>query len=282
MELYSLRILLITVAGPTSFENLQTYEDTRYETFQAAANARGLLESDFEWDRCLGEACDMAPSAKMVRLLFCLILVNCSPADPLALWIKHRDGMAVDFAMDLKRDLHIPRETTLDADQLKYTYKRALGHIDQQLQTTGNRLSDYPTMPQETLNDNDSDPYRETLELRELRGYSATDQAAILRVYVDQLNDDQRHAYYRILGAINSIETDPTASKIFFVNGPGGTGKSHLFKTLLSYVRSENRVALPVATSGIAAILLPGGRTAHSRFKIPLNATYDLVAHTLI
>ena len=56
------------------------------------------------------------------------------------------------------------------------------------------------------------------------------------------------------------------------MNGPGGTGKSQLFKTLLSYVRSRNQIALPVASSGIAALLLPGGRTAHSRFKIPLNA----------
>ena len=30
---------------------------------------------------------------------------------------------------------------------------------------------------------------------------------------------------------------------------------------------------LAVASSGIAALLLPGGRTAHSRFKLPINLT---------
>ncbi|GJY34555.1 ATP-dependent DNA helicase PIF1 [Tanacetum coccineum] len=34
---------------------------------------------------------------------------------------------------------------------------------------------------------------------------------------------------------------------------------------------SEGHVALATATSRIAASILPGGRTAHSRFKIPLD-----------
>ncbi|XP_062104396.1 uncharacterized protein LOC133815593 [Humulus lupulus] len=37
----------------------------------------------------------------------------------------------------------------------------------------------------------------------------------------------------------------------------------------------ENEQVLPVATSGIAALLLPNGRTAHSRFYIPLNVTAE-------
>ncbi|XP_062099807.1 uncharacterized protein LOC133805653 [Humulus lupulus] len=37
----------------------------------------------------------------------------------------------------------------------------------------------------------------------------------------------------------------------------------------------ENEQVLPVATSGITALLLPNGRTAHSRFHIPLNVTAE-------
>ena len=36
-------------------------------------------------------------------------------------------------------------------------------------------------------------------------------------------------------------------------------------------VRSKGKIALAVASLGIAALLLPGGRTAHSRFHIPIN-----------
>jgi hypothetical protein len=40
---------------------------------------------------------------------------------------------------------------------------------------------------------------------------------------------------------------------------------------LLSTVRTQGRVVVAVASSGIAALLLDGGRTAHSRFKIPVQ-----------
>ena len=58
---------------------------------------------------------------------------------------------------------------------------------------------------------------------------------------------------------------------MFFIDGPGGTGKTYLYNTLLSTVRRNGDIALAVASSGIAALLLVGGRTAHSRLKIPIK-----------
>ncbi|PIA25525.1 hypothetical protein AQUCO_11200032v1 [Aquilegia coerulea] len=44
------------------------------------------------------------------------------------------------------------------------------------------------------------------------------------------------------------------------------------FSELHGYLNEEQRfIVLAVASSGIASLLLPGGRTAHSRFKIPLE-----------
>jgi len=59
--------------------------------------------------------------------------------------------------------------------------------------------------------------------------------------------------------------------KVFFVDGPGGTGKTYLCRTLLARIRSMDRIAIATATSGIAASIMPGGRTVHSRFKIPIK-----------
>jgi ATP-dependent DNA helicase PIF1 len=58
---------------------------------------------------------------------------------------------------------------------------------------------------------------------------------------------------------------------LFFIDGPGGTGKTFVENLLLAYVRSKRQIALAVASSGIASLLLDGGRTAHSRFKIPIE-----------
>ncbi|XP_050059745.1 uncharacterized protein LOC126551035 [Aphis gossypii] len=52
---------------------------------------------------------------------------------------------------------------------------------------------------------------------------------------------------------------------------PGGTGKTHLINILLAKVRGSYGIAIAAASSGIAATLLHGGKTAHSAFKLPLN-----------
>lgn len=64
-------------------------------------------------------------------------------------------------------------------------------------------------------------------------------------------------------------------NNVFFVDGPGGTGKTFLYKALLAHVRALGHIALAVASSGIAALLLDGGVTAHSRFKIPIKIKPD-------
>lgn len=56
----------------------------------------------------------------------------------------------------------------------------------------------------------------------------------------------------------------------FFLDAPGGTGKTFVISLILAEIRSNNGIALAVASSGIAT-LLDGGRTAHSVFKLPLN-----------
>ena len=59
--------------------------------------------------------------------------------------------------------------------------------------------------------------------------------------------------------------------KVFFVNGPGGIGKTYLYRALLARVRSTDFIVVATATSRIAASIMSGGRTAHSRFKIHIK-----------
>lgn len=54
------------------------------------------------------------------------------------------------------------------------------------------------------------------------------------------------------------------------MHGSEGCGKTYLWRTIISKLRSQGDIVLQVASSGIAATLLPGGRTAYSRFKIPI------------
>ena len=44
-----------------------------------------------------------------------------------------------------------------------------------------------------------------------------------------------------------------------------------MWNAIVSFLRGQEKVVLTVASSGVASLLLPGGRTAHSRFKIPID-----------
>ncbi|XP_044575183.1 ATP-dependent DNA helicase PIF1-like [Cotesia glomerata] len=100
---------------------------------------------------------------------------------------------------------------------------------------------------------------------RELQ-YDTIEMASIVSRNVPLLNNEQKIIYDRIMLAVSAGQ-----GGFFFLDAPGGTGKTFLISLLLAEIRSKNGIALAVASSGIAATLLDGGRTAHSAFKLPLN-----------
>ncbi|KAG5733053.1 ATP-dependent DNA helicase PIF1 [Termitomyces sp. T112] len=83
------------------------------------------------------------------------------------------------------------------------------------------------------------------------------------------------------LGAFNEVmdSMDNNLGKMIFIHSAGGCGKTFVCNTLASAVWSNGDVALCVASSGIAALLLEGGRTAHLRFKIPIPALDTSIAN---
>jgi len=66
------------------------------------------------------------------------------------------------------------------------------------------------------------------------------------------LNNEQLEAFDHI--TIDSVQHD--AGTLFFLNGPGGTGKTFVYKTVCHHIRAEGRIILCVASSGISALLM--------------------------
>jgi hypothetical protein len=59
---------------------------------------------------------------------------------------------------------------------------------------------------------------------------------------------------------------------VFFVSDHGGTGKTFLCTSIIAAVQANDRIVLAVACfARVASLLLPGGRIAHSRFRIPVE-----------
>ncbi|GKB11254.1 ATP-dependent DNA helicase PIF1-like protein, partial [Tanacetum coccineum] len=80
------------------------------------------------------------------------------------------------------------------------------------------------------------------------------------------LNPKQRVIYDHVIQSVHN-----QSGQFYFVYGPGGTGKTFLYKTIILRLRSERLYVLAVASSGIASLLLLVGQTAHSDFVIPLE-----------
>jgi hypothetical protein len=85
----------------------------------------------------------------------------------------------------------------------------------------------------------------------------------------NQLNNDQKNIFETICSQPN---------KIYFIDGPGGSGKTFLYKTLIYYFISQNKKVVSMAWTGIASILLPKGMTSHRTFRLPLDLTNIKIA----
>jgi DNA replication protein DnaC len=82
-----------------------------------------------------------------------------------------------------------------------------------------------------------------------------------------QLNPGQLSCFQTVITAI----TDDPQTAHFYLQGPSGTSKTFLYKTLCYYFQSQGKTVLCVVSTGIVALLLPDRQTSHSQFKISLD-----------
>ena len=87
----------------------------------------------------------------------------------------------------------------------------------------------------------------------------------------DDLNEEQQCLVEAVLQSIESVgRGDEPVSNCFYVDAPGGSGKTYVFNKLASYLRHHSKHVVCAAWTGIAANLMFDGRTVHSLFKLPV------------
>ncbi|XP_076925349.1 uncharacterized protein LOC143588135 [Bidens hawaiensis] len=238
-EAYYLRILLNKVKGPQCFEDIRTVDGVVCDSFRDACYRRGLLDDDKEYIEAIEKASHTA-NGYYLRNLFATMLITFSFSRPDYVW-----------------------DNTCD-DQLK---NLALLEIEEFLVSNNSSLYRFLHMPfpdQESISAS-MNPF-----MMEELAYDT-----------DALTNDFKHLYTSLTseqkGVYNEIFDSSKRKKggVFFVYGYGGTGKTYLWKTLSASIRSKGEIVLNVPSSGIASLLLEGGRTAHSRFLIRINLTED-------
>ncbi|KAH0611538.1 uncharacterized protein H6S33_010803 [Morchella sextelata] len=271
-EKYYLRLLLTAVRGAKSFEHLRTVGNILHPTFKAACIALGLLEDDQEWIQCFTEAIVFS-SGSSLRTLFATALLFGDVTDPLTLWTQFGIKICDDLPNALRNNESLLFPENMENPHLDY----GLYLISQILADSGKTLTDFSIPP--NTNDWGFTNGNEMIAA-ELR-YDNQAEAHSYETGVGQLNADQLNCFNTIIQGVEN-----PANAHFFLQGPAGTGKTFLYKVLCNYFRAQNKIVLCVASSGIAAQLLPGGRTSHSRFKIPIvineSSTCSIDKNTLL
>jgi len=253
-ECFYLRLLLVNVRGPTSFQELRTVNGEECATYREACQKLDLLENDAHWDTTLADASSSA-RPQQIRLLFAIMLTTCFPSNPKNLWEIYKDYMSED----------ILRHLQITSPEMQYTpnvYNEALVLVeDMCLAISNKRLVELgmcaPTRTVDGIFDRDLQ--RETQ-------FNVDDLRLYVENNISKLVPEQRTIYDKIMGAIAN-----RSGGLYFIDAPGGTGKTFLISVILASIRSSNKIALAIASTGIAATLLDGGRTAHSALKLPLN-----------
>ncbi|CAN1780534.1 ATP-dependent DNA helicase pif1 [Linum perenne] len=258
-ERYYLRVLLHIVKGCRSFEEIKTVNGVIYESFKETCYALGFLADDNEWHDCLQEVSTWASGRKM-RRIFATMLAFSQVSNTKELWERNWELLSEDILYNQRRLLNRPH-LVLSVDEIK---ELCLQEIQKFLQNIGTSLENFQGMPVPHTNLSTTSNSLLSDELH----WNEEEMRNMFHTNHDKLNAEQKLAFDMITTAAHEQN-----GRCFFVEGPGGTGKTFLWKVISAKLRSEGKIVLCVATSGIAALLMEGGRTAHSRFHIQIKLT---------
>ncbi|GJT67976.1 DNA helicase PIF1, ATP-dependent [Tanacetum coccineum] len=254
------------VKGATDWVEFKTFEKIVYPTYKDACQARGLLEDDKEYIDGLLEA-SLWGSGNYLRTFFVMLIMTDSMSRPEIVYEKTWEVLAADVLHVERAKRENPCLELTDNERKNI----CLTYIEHMLLCNNKSLKHIPNMPYPNEMFNMASYNR--LVYDELKYDKQKLTKEHKRLYTT-LTNEQKGIYRTLIEAVNGDK-----GGMFFVYGYGGTGKTYLYKTLSAALRSKGEIVLNVASSGIATLLLEGGRTAHSRFAIPINVVDDSMCH---
>jgi hypothetical protein len=249
-ELYALRRLLSAAKGAQSFEDLASFNGQLHSTFRAACQARGLFANDVDLVAAFQEITEVEVCVDRIRRQFARMLVHSAPVDPQALFNHFVDDLC-DGPVD---------DNAVDA---------ALLSIESMMNAMGRSLAD--SNYGFALPDPDGASARVRSSRRRVDALAQMSRAEA-QIEADRLlplfTAEQSDAMQKVLLSVRSQQ----ACNVFVLLSSAGCGKTAFANGVSAHVRANGGTVVSVAASAMAAMLLTGGRTAHSALHIPIPA----------
>ena len=223
-ELYYLRMLLNLQKGAFHFNDLKTVNGIIEPSYQAACKSLGLLGDDKEWIEALASAVNTA-TCPQLRQLFVTIILFCDVGNPQILFDTYWQNMSEDILHKLRQTFGMPN-LIVSESELKNSL---LFELEQLFNVSSGSLKEHHLpMP---------DEYR-MLELRnkllrEELNYNYNNLEKEHSILVTQLNKGQKDVYDCVIKTV-----EEKMPGLFFVHGHGGKGKTFLWHTIISKIRS--------------------------------------------
>ena len=234
VELFAMRLLLLYRKGVTSFADLRTVGHL-HNTFADAARAAGYMDDDSYYVISLEEAIGFHMPAEL-RSYFASLLCFCEVVNPRNLWERYKKDLSEDYLnRGLQSDL-----------------AEALAFHD-----IAGRTALHSVNLKEVLNIE----YAAVADATDVLDHEAHKKEGEMQYR--KLNEEQKSVVDAVLSAAQDHDNN-----YFFIDGPGGTGKTFVYNTAYSLLIGMKKRVICVAWSGIAASLLPNGRTVSSTFKL--------------
>ncbi|XP_076063445.1 uncharacterized protein LOC143038309 [Oratosquilla oratoria] len=245
-EKFLLRMLLLHVPGATSFDDLKTVGGEQLPTFKDACIRLQLLEDDNDLEMALSEAAIYQMPRQLLNMFAMICLFN-TPQNALQLWNDNKHLMIEDLLCQYDNNV---------AENI------ALHHINMILNENGMNCA-MLGLPE---------PISEPPAIQHME--------EIQEVNPEVLNIEERYVFNSVINAVSEIDRGlETNHRLFYLDAPGGSGKTFLFNMIHDYLVAQNVAVSTSAWTGIAATLLKNGKTLHSIFKLPVPLTETITCN---
>ena len=242
-EKWYLRLLLKNKPC-TSFNDLLSLNTQSFTTFQDSAVAHGYVSDRLAAFICFREVQAISLPDEL-RSLFTMLSLNGYPTLCILQDPECKKKMMDDFLIQRDNNVDLAtRDLMLD--------------LSRRVKASNRTLSDFGIEePPESLTE---------MEFIQMR-YEVNAQKLLYETLITEnpLTAEMKELFDAIIASIQS-----GTYGMFVLQGKAGSGKSTFVKALMAYVRSQGKIAVGCASTGLAATVYESFHTAHALFGIPV------------